>query len=196
MDVRALREVVISAGQTTVVDVHVSAGGHEDGQLHPVLVERVQRHPASGQVLHVDLHQVNLNKPVHAAIPVVATGDAPAVKTGGNLLLHPLDTIEVEALPRALPQQIEVDVSGLKETDDQITVGDLRLPAGVTALTDPETVVIKVVASKLEQEVEAEAAEAAEAAAEAEEAAEPAAEAEGEAAAEEGGAAPEAREES
>jgi len=194
-DIRALREVLLSAGTTTVVDVHVTADGREDGKLHPVLVERVQRHPASGQVLHVDLHQVNLNKPTRAAIPVTIVGEAPAVKVGGNVLFRPVDTIEVEALPRALPHEIEVDVSGLDEVEAQITVGDLTLPAGVTSHADPGTVIVKIVASKLEQEIEAEAAEAAAEAAEAaEEAAEAAPEAgeaaEGGAGAEEGEATP------
>ncbi|HEX2184140.1 MAG TPA: 50S ribosomal protein L25, partial [Chloroflexota bacterium] len=77
--------------------------------------------------------------------------------------------------PRELPHEITVDVSVLQELDSQITVGDLQLPAGVTVLSDPGTLVAQVVASRLEREVAAE--EAAEA-----EAAEAAGEAEGEAA--------------
>jgi large subunit ribosomal protein L25 len=157
-DVRALRDALSQAGTTTVVDVHLSAtGSAEDGTRHPVLIEHVARHPSTGKVLHVDLHQVDLNRPVRAAVPITLVGHAPAVDVGG-VLVHPLDTVEVEALPRALPQAIEVDVSGLTESDAQITVGDLRLPPGVTVDTDPETIVVQVVASRLEQEVAAEAA--------------------------------------
>jgi large subunit ribosomal protein L25 len=176
IDVRSLREVLVSAGSTTVVDVHVrSADGSGDGPAHPVLVERVSRHPATGQVLHVDLRQVDLSRPVRAEVPVALIGESPATRAG-NVLFHPVDVIEVEALPRDLPHAIEVDVTGLAEVDEQITVADLRLPTGVTVHTDPETLVVKIVASKLEQEVAAEEAEtaaaAAEAAAEAGEAAE------------------------
>ena len=183
-DVRSLREVLLAAGTTTVVDVHVRTGeGSEDGGSHPVLIESITRHPSTGQVLHVDLHQVNLNKPVRAHIPITLTGEAPAEKLG-HIVFHPLDSIEVEALPRALPHGIEVDVSHLENVDEQITVADLRLPAGVTIDTDPETLVVRVMASTLEAEVEAEEAEAAEAAAEAAaEVAEAEAPAEGEAAA-------------
>jgi large subunit ribosomal protein L25 len=177
IEVRALRDVLIAAGMTTVVDLHVLSGdGQEDGKTHPVLIEHVSRHPATGQVLHVDLHQVDLNRPVRAAVQITLVGESPAATNLGGVLFSPLDTIEVEALPRALPHEIEVDISGLTEIDDQVTVADLRLPAGVTVDTDPDTVVAKVVASKLEQEVAAEEAEAAAAAAEAAEAPEEGAE--------------------
>ena len=96
-------------------------------------------------------------------MPITLVGESPAVKAGG-VLMHPLDTLEVEALPRALPHEIAVDLSSLEEIDSQITVADLRLPEGVTFDADPETLVVKVVMSKLEHEVEAEVAEAAEAA--------------------------------
>jgi large subunit ribosomal protein L25 len=154
--------------------VRVAADGRAgagDGEVHPVLIERIARHPATGAVLHVDLHRVDLNRPVRAAVPVTLVGESPAAARGG-VLIHPLDTIEVEALPRDLPHAIEVDVSGLTEMDDQITVGALRLPAGVAVDTEPETLVVKVVASRLERELAAEA-EAVEAAAAAEAAAVP-----------------------
>src|SRR5438093_7773578 len=134
IEVRSLREVLLSAGTTTVVDVRVRSGeggaGGADGRTHPVLVERVSCHPATGQVLHVDLRQVRLDQPVRAGVPVTLVGEAPAVKAG-NVLFHPMDVIEVAALPRDLPHAIEVDVSGLEDVDQQITVADLRLPSGV-----------------------------------------------------------------
>src|SRR5919202_6753783 len=91
IDVRSLREVLLSAGTTTVVDVHVRTGeSGEDGRTHPVLIERVSRHPATGQVLHVDLRQVRLDQPVRASVPVTFFGEAPAVHAGG-VLFHPVD---------------------------------------------------------------------------------------------------------
>jgi large subunit ribosomal protein L25 len=174
IEVRSFRGVLATAGTSTLVDAHVSAdGGEGDGQSHPVLIEHVSTHPATGKVLHVDLRQVDLNRPIKAGVAVVLTGESPAVKNLGAVLVHPLDTLEVEALPRALPHEITVDISSLVELDQQITVGDLQLPPGVTVDTDPATVVAQVIASKLEQEVAAEeAAEAAEAAEAGEEAAE------------------------
>ena len=185
-DLRALREVLLQAGTTTVVDVHLRGDLRGDGVTHPVLIERIARHPRSGQVLHVDLRRVDPNRPVRAAVPITLVGEAPAVARGG-VLVHPLDTLEVEALPRELPHAIEVDVSTLAEIDQQIAVGDLHLPPSVKVDTAPETVVAQVVASRLEREVAAEeAAAAAEAQAAAVEAGAPP---EGSAAAGEGAAA-------
>ena len=172
IDIRAFRDALAEAGHSTVVDVHVfGAGGMEDGKSHPVLIEKVSTHPATGKVQHVDLRQVDLNRPVKASVALVLVGESLAVKNEGGVLMHSLDNLDVEALPRALPHEIEVDISVLTELDQSITVADLRLPAGVTVDTDPSTVIAQVIASKLEQEVAAEeaetAAEAAEAAAEA-----------------------------
>ncbi|MGI8423229.1 MAG: 50S ribosomal protein L25 [Chloroflexota bacterium] len=171
IEVRAFRDALAQAGHSTVVDVHVVTGnGQEDGKSHPVLIEHISTHPATGKVQHVDLRQVDLNRPVRASVAVVLIGESPAVKNEGGVLVNPLDNLEVEALPRSLPHQIEVDISVLTELDQSITVGDLILPDGVTADTDPSTVIAQVIASKLEQEVAAEeaetAAEAAESAAE------------------------------
>ena len=168
IEVRAFRDALAKAGHSTVVDVHVVSGsGQEDGKSHPVLIENIATHPASGKVQHVDLRQVDLNRPVRAAVALVLIGESLAVKNEGGVLVHPLDNLEVEALPRALPHEIEVDISVLTELDQSITVGDLRLPTGVTTDADPTTVIAQVIASKLEQEVAAEEAEAAAEAAEA-----------------------------
>ena len=183
VDVRSFRNALAQAGTSTLVDVHVSNdGGQGDGQSHPVLIENVSLHPATGKVLHIDLRQVDLNRPIRANVAIVLTGESPAVKNEGGVLVHPLDSLEVEALPRALPHEITVDISSLVALDQQITVGDLQLGPGVTVDTDPSTVVAQVIASKLEQEVAAEEAAAAETAEEGAEAPEAEGERGGEAA--------------
>jgi large subunit ribosomal protein L25 len=157
-DLRDLREVLQQAGATTIVELHVTgADGRDDGRRHLVLIDTIQRDPARGRVLHVDFRQVELDRPVRAAVPIVLTGEAPAARQGA-VVVQALDTLEVEALPRALPHEILVDLSGLTDLDSQIAVGDLSLPAGVEAQADAETIVVSVVASRVEREVEAEAA--------------------------------------
>jgi large subunit ribosomal protein L25 len=166
IDVQALRGVLAAAGSTTVVDVSLGgADGNGATETYPALIEGVTRHPSSGRLLHVDLHRVDLSRPVRATVPISLLGESAAVGAGG-VLLHALDALEVEAMPAALPHTIEVDISVLRETDDQLTVGDLQLPSGVATHSPAETLVAKVVASKLELEVAAEVAETAAAAAE------------------------------
>lgn len=169
LEVRALSAALAHAGNTTVVDLHVASNGSDGAggsAGHPVLIEHITRHPVTGHVLHVDLRQVDLNRVIRAAVPVTLVGEAPAVESAGGVLVHPMDSIELEALPRSLPHEILVDVSVLTEIDAQITVADLQLPPGVTAGADPETLVARVVASRLEQEVAAEEAVTAESVAE------------------------------
>ena len=170
-DLRDLRDILMQAGATQIVDLHIhGADGAEESGRHPVLIENVQRNAGTGKILHVDFRQVELNRPVRASVPLVLTGESPAAVRGA-VVVQALDSLEVEALPRELPQEITVDISGLVDTTSQVSVGELTLPEGVTAQADDSTVVVSVVASRMEEEVAAEVAEVAEAAAEAAEAA-------------------------
>src|SRR5918995_4051905 len=93
-ELRDLRDVLLQAGTTTVVDLHISdAGGRDDGRLHPVLIETVQRNPANGKVLHVDFRQVDLNRPVRTSVTIVLQGESPAASRGAVVVqaMAPLD---------------------------------------------------------------------------------------------------------
>src|SRR5207245_1199149 len=77
------------------------------------LVQEVQHHALSGQVLHVDFHEVAENEKVTVMVPVETVGEAVGVKTGGGVLEHVLFKIRVRGLPKDLPELITVDVSHL-----------------------------------------------------------------------------------
>src|SRR4029079_15926145 len=114
---------------------------------------------------------------MHADVPIVLVGESEAVSTYNGVLLETLNSVQVEALPLDLPSSIEVDISVIKELEGSIHVGALSVPDGVTILTDPEIMIVKVATPRVEEEEEpTEAVEAAEAP----EGEEPAAEAEGE----------------
>ncbi len=85
----------------------------------------------------------------------------PAEKIG-LVVLHQLDTVQVEALPKDLPDALTIDGAKLAEMHDKIVVADLTVPAGVTILTDPEHPIATVVETKAQMSEEAEEAEAAE----------------------------------
>src|SRR5204863_7844628 len=72
------------------------------------LVQEVQHHPLSGNVLHVDFHEVAENEKVTIMIPVVTVGEAIGVKTSGGVLEHVLFKIKARALPKDLPEHIIV----------------------------------------------------------------------------------------
>ena len=182
------------AGETGLVDVEL------DGKLTPVLIHNMQK-DFRGNVLHADFFQVNLKEKVKTMVPLQIVGEPKAVLDKVGLLMNILSEVEVEALPEELPENIEVNVAHLANINDQVTVADLKVPAGVAVLTEPEQVISKIgelVTKEAQEEAAAEAAAAeaakAEAAtAEGEAAAEGETPAEGEAAAE--GETPAAKEE-
>ena len=100
-----------------------------------VVVRSTQRHPVNQQLQHVDFLQVDLNRKMQAHIPVVVTGEAPAVQTYKSVLIHGLNSVLVEALPTEMPAHLEVSVNGLTTPDSAVTVADLVPPAGVTVLS-------------------------------------------------------------
>lgn len=144
--------------ETGLVDIDL------DGKTTPVLIKNVFKNPLTHQILHVDFFQVNLKEKITSMVPVVLTGDAAAVTEKVGLVMQPLSEIEVEALPENLPENIDVNIAPLAAVGDQITVGDLKAPPGVTLVTDPGQVVVKI-AELVSEEAAADAA-AAEAASE------------------------------
>ena len=103
-------------------------------------------------------------------VPLVPVGTSNAIENLNGTLLHQLESVKVKALPDHLPQSIEYSIESLVDFEATIKVSDLAIPGDVTLITDPDEVVAKVLASRLQAEeaaLEAEEAEAAAAAAEA-----------------------------
>ncbi len=126
-----------------------------DGTQETALIREVQRHPVTGAILHVDFFRVLQDQPLTSAVPIALVGHAPATEKGG-ILSHLLSEVEVECLPRDLPEEIAVDVSSLKDYGDVIRVGDVPLPPGVTVLTPPEAEIVRVLAPRIHEEEAAE----------------------------------------
>ena len=161
VDAVAFERLRRSHGATGVIALRMS--GYDGTQT--ALIRHVQRDPRSGKVLHVDFFRVSMTESLRVKVALHFVGEAPAVKNEGGVLLHLLDTLEVECLGSEIPEYIEVDVSSLEEIDDILHAEDVKLPANVTLITDPKEGVAKVAATRAEAAEEAaEAAEAASAA--------------------------------
>ena len=132
------------AGLNTLIDLSVA------GRTETVLVKELQRHPVHGRALHVDFFRLDLTQKITVSVPIHFIGKAHGVEFGG-ILDHPLREIEVECLPRAIPEFVEVDVSAL-EVGQSIHVSDLRLPDGVEVKTDAALPVASVVLPAAEVE--------------------------------------------
>jgi len=104
-----------------------------DGKTQPVVVRDVQRHPAAPRILHIDFLRVNMNKTLQVNIPLhfINEEDCVGVKTGGGIVNHILNEVQIEALPRDIPEFIEVDMLEV-ELGGQVHLSDLKLPTGVT----------------------------------------------------------------
>ena len=85
-------------------------------------------------------------------VPLVATGESPAVSLNNGTLLHPIESVRVRALPDHLPQAIEYSIESLVDFDTTIHVRDLVIPADVTLVTDGEEIIAKVQAPRVEEE--------------------------------------------
>lgn len=141
------------AGETGLVDLKYGKDSKH------CLISDVQVHPLTRQILHVQFHAVKLTEKIKAKVPLELVGDSQAVINNTGLLLHTLNEVEVEALPADLPDKIDVDVSGLAEINQQITVGDLKV--SVEILTPKEELIVKVVPAVSEEAKKEEAEKAA-----------------------------------
>jgi len=157
VDTKTMAHTLRRAGRNTILSLKVEG----ERALRPVMVRDIQRNPVTDELLHLDFYQISLTEKMHAEVTVVVTGTAPAVSELGGILLQPVETVTVEALPAEIPPHLEADASRLEELDAAIHVRDLEAPPGVTILTDPDVVLARVAAPRLvEEEVAAEVAEA------------------------------------
>ena len=161
-DTAKLIRVLVQAGQTKLIELKLS---HEK-RPRTVMVREMQREPGMGALLHVDFYQVQMAERVKVEVPIVLVGEAPALKSKENTLIHELNTLSVECLPAKIPANIELDLSVLTEPDQAIRVKDVELDEEVAVLNDPELVLVRISSRPLEkaEEVVAEAVEAPEAA--------------------------------
>jgi large subunit ribosomal protein L25 len=144
-----LHRVWMRAGRTQLIDLTV-----DGGRAQKVLVREMQIDPRTNRPIHADLFAVNLREKLTADVPVVVTGESPAVvdaKVG--TLQQLINTLRIECLPADLPSQFSVDVSGLTEIDQGIHVRDIQLPEGVALVhIDPDELVVKVAALRIVEE--------------------------------------------
>jgi large subunit ribosomal protein L25 len=137
---RALRGALTGAGgANAVLDVVVG-----EGKAHASVLKEYQQDRIRGTILHVDLQEVRLDRPIHATVPVHLVGEAAGAKEGG-VLTHVTTEVNVEALPMEVPESLEYDVSEL-HIGESARLADLQVPEGVTFLDDPEETVIAAVA--------------------------------------------------
>jgi large subunit ribosomal protein L25 len=139
----------IKSGINTLLTLEV------DGGTELALPKAIQRHPVRGTFDHVDLLLVRKGEKVTVEIPVQLTGEA----NSEGLVAQELDTLSVEAEATHIPNQVEVSIDGMN-VGENVTAGQVPLPRGTTLITDPEHVVVAILAAPSAADLEAELAEA------------------------------------
>lgn len=132
---------------TVVLDIN------GDQKINAILQD-IQFHPVSDKILHVDFYQLSDDKEVNMEIPVIIEGSAPGVILEGGTLVVSKRKLKVRALPKNLPDFINVDISSLK-LGNKISTADLE-SEGFTILHPDNTVVCKVRTSRASMSIEAE----------------------------------------
>lgn len=123
-----------------------------------VLLKEYQMDPVSKDLLHADFLAVKENEQVKVRVPVVLTGRSEGVLSGG-ILSQMKREIELFALPAAIPEKLEVDVTALK-IGGSIHIKELKLPAGITVKSLVNYTIAVVTAPEVEKVVEPVAAAA------------------------------------
>jgi len=116
----------------------------------PVLMQNLQKHPITNRILHVDFRKVDLSKKIETEVPVKIIGISEAVTQKGGVLLTQASLLKIEARPEDLPPQIEIDISILKDINQEIKVADLPKKDTYTINELQDKVIVSVVAHKEE----------------------------------------------
>lgn len=126
------------AGESAIVSIK------EGDNEHEALIYNVQWNAVTQRPIHADFYVIEKGKKVEISVPIEFIGKSEAVEKLGGVLVKVMYEIEVEALPKDLPQSIDVDISSLVDFDSQIKVGDIKFAEGVDVISEPEEVVALV----------------------------------------------------
>ncbi len=134
------------AGESSVITL--------SGLSKPIsaLIYDVDYEPVKGMPRHADFYAIEAGAKVEVAVPLVFTGESPAIKAGANLV-KVLRELDIEADAAHLPHNINVDLAVLVDTDTQIHASDITLPKGVVLITEPDEVVVLAQEVSVEEEV-------------------------------------------
>ncbi|OGO48547.1 MAG: hypothetical protein A2Z30_02370 [Chloroflexi bacterium RBG_16_64_43] len=154
IDARETARVLSRVAGSQLIDVIL------EGKAHSVLLREVQRDSIRRDILHVDFYEVPTDRAIRVRIPIEFVGVSPAVRDLSGVMVHLLDELEVECLPKDLMSHIEVDVGVIAKIGDSIAVRDIQLPETIRVLMSLDESVATVQQQAAEEVVEPVAAAA------------------------------------
>jgi large subunit ribosomal protein L25 len=135
----------LETGENTIFKVSVGADAYD------AMIKELQVDPATDELLHVDLIRINMDKPIRVTVPVVHHGEPFGVKTEGGFIDFANREVEVECLPRDIPESLSIDIADL-HIGQSFKVQGMAVPEGVKVLTDPNTVLVLISLPHKEEE--------------------------------------------
>jgi large subunit ribosomal protein L25 len=135
----------LETGENTIFKVSVGADAYD------TMIKELQIDPATDELLHVDLIRINMDKPIRVTVPVVHHGEPFGVKTEGGFIDFANREVEVECLPRDIPESLSIDIADL-HIGQSFKVQGMAVPEGVKVLTDPNTVLVLISLPHKEEE--------------------------------------------
>ncbi|SDW86201.1 LSU ribosomal protein L25P [Marininema mesophilum] len=149
MEMSELIRLLQKQGTTSVIDLEL------DGKTHNVMISEIQRDRLKDRITHVDFKIVNMKEPIDTEVSIHLEGEAAGIKEDG-ILQQQARMVEIRCLPENIPDWLTMDISELA-IGDSVTMADLKIPAKVELLSDPEEVIASILPPQVEQEAEAEA---------------------------------------
>lgn len=140
LDAKALQLAITRAGESALFRIRVEGDSRQDRH---VLLRELQIHPTRRTLVHADLYEVSMDKEIEVDIPIRVVGEALGVAEKGGVLNLLMKELSIECLPGRIPEEIEVDVSGL-DVGTVLHVKDLQVGEGIRVLDDPDEPVVTV----------------------------------------------------
>jgi len=137
------------SGENTVFEVSFNS------ETMNAMIKDLQKNLVTDEIIHADLIQIALDKAIRVSVPVVTVGDAVGVKTEGGFVDFITREIEIECLPKDIPEQIEIDISEL-HLRQSFKVEEVVLPGEIKLISDPETILFHIEEPAKEEEIEVE----------------------------------------
>jgi large subunit ribosomal protein L25 len=146
--------IIEANGANVIIDLNF-----KDGKK-PAIVKEIQRDVLTQAPIHIDFRAISLEDKVEVLVPIHIDGVADGVKNFGGTMEFIVREIRVKALPKSIPQKISIDVSPLG-IGQGITIAGLPRLDDVDYVQDPSTMIVNVIATKVEEEKPSDAAAAA-----------------------------------
>ena len=146
LDALEAARILRGVSASTLVSIHIN------GDEHTTLVRERQFDRIKRVMIHIDFLAVAMNELLRTSVPIRLVGVSPAVEAFNAMVYAMAESLEIEALPRDLPEVIEVDISILTKIGDNITIADLDLGENVEILSSMDTVIAAAISGFSEEE--------------------------------------------